>query len=180
MPVASYLSARAQELLTAAQAALTLARTGNAVPARVYRSHGPPAVDWCNQDLLVVYLDNPAEKLSNPAQGRAAQVSPGEYLQMPIARFVVELWRCVPTIDSQGTPPTATALDTSASGLQIDIHALVTGLRLAQTGGTLFPGAGLGCGDPMFGDPVPLVPQGAMAGWRIRVEYPMNDAGPSL
>jgi hypothetical protein len=106
MAIASYIADRAEELLDAAEASLTLARTGTAVPARTYRSHGPPAVDWCNEDLLVVYLDNPAIKLSNPSQNRALQA--GQYETMPVARYVVELWRCAPNIDDQGTPPTAT------------------------------------------------------------------------
>lgn len=178
MPTADYLEDRAHELLTAATTSLTLARTGNAVPSRIYLSHGPPAVDFCTADgLLTVYADTPAIKLVDPKADRSKNV--GQIFTLPIYRLVVELWRCVPNLDAEGTPPTAAALDASATGLLRDLHALQTGLFLHKWAGTLFP-AGMGCADPEISDPIPRNPEGSVAGWLIRVAIPLNDAGPVL
>lgn len=174
MAATTYISSRLGELFTAAQAGLTLARTGNAIPTRIYHSHGPPAVDFCEEDLLVVYLDNPAVSDDNPSQ-RIAENS-GPQLRMPVLRMCIELWRCVPTLGADGTPPTVAALTTSADGLANDMWALDTYLRVNQA--TLFP-TGLGTEViPNFSDPAPLNPQGKMAGWRWKVQVPVSDAGP--
>lgn len=173
---ADYLNLRLNELLTAAQAALTLVRSGNPIPSRVYVSHGPPAVDLCDDDLLVVYLDNPAVRLTDPKADRTVQV--GQFSVIPIARYIVEVWRCVPG-PTDTSVPSAAELNTSALALANDGWALWTGLRLAREAGTLFP-AGPQFDDALIQTPIPLPPQGSMGGWRIRVEAQTNDAGPAI
>ena len=170
----TYISSRLSELLTAAQAGLTLARTGNVIPSRVYVAHGPPAVDFCAEGLLVVYLDNPAIGEDGPSVRKAEAVGPTK--RMPILRMCIELWRCVPNVSDQGIPPSETDLTTSANGLANDMWALDTYLRVNKL--TLFP-TGLGSTViPNFSDPVPLPPQGGMSGWRWRVQVPISDIGP--
>lgn len=176
MPTADLLATRLQELKAAAQASLTLARTGNPIPTRVYRSHGRPAVDvLCAADdgLLAVYLADPAVDLQRVEHGRAINV--GQHGYMALVRAVVEIWRCVPTQTSSG-PPSATALDVSAEELARDGHALWTGLHLRREAGTLFPTAGNKV-ESRIGDPKPLAPRGGAAGWQITVEVGTTDVG---
>lgn len=175
MPPTTYLSSRLGELLTAATAGVTLARTGNAIPSRVFVSHGPPAVDFCTDDgLLAVYLDKPAVNLDEPSVRITEQVGPKK--RMPILRMCIELWRCVPNLDEQGTPPTVTALTTSANGLANDLWALDTYLRANKA--TLFPTGLASTVIPNFSDPVPRNPSGNVAGWLLRVQVPVSDGGP--
>lgn len=177
MPVASYFADRLTELLAASVVALEVSRTGVAVPSRQYISHGRPAVDFCQTGILVVYGDAPSIQLSKPRQDIAEQA--GQFMLMAIAVMFVELWRCVPNLDDTGVPPTATDLTSSATQLAVDAHALWTGLVRAQTGGTLFP-TGMPNVRAEFGDPTPIGPQGGMAGWRMKIRYPMSDLGPIL
>lgn len=177
MATATYFSTRLTELLAASVVALEVSRTGIAVPSRQYVSHGRPAVDFCDTGILVVYGDAPSIQLSRPRQDIAEQA--GQFLLMAVAEMFVEVWRCVPNLDATGTPPTAAALTTSATQLAVDAHALWTGLVRAQTGGTLFP-AGMPNVRAEFGDLMPIGPQGNMAGWRMKIRYPMSDLGPVL
>ena len=171
----TYVQSRLGELLTAATAGLTLARTGNAIPSRLYVSHGPPAVDTCADDgLLCVYLDTPAVSLANP-ELRNAQQS-GQFRMMPVLRMIIELWRCVPIPDGQGTPPTAAALTTSANALANDMWALLTYLETNRS--SIFPTGLAATVIPNRGDPVPLPPKGGAAGWRVKIDTPINDGGP--
>lgn len=177
MPTATYFSNRLTELLAASVVALEVSRTGIAVPSRQYVSHGRPAVDFCDTGILVVYGDAPSIQLSKPRQDIAEQA--GQFMFMAIADMFVEVWRCAPSLDDTGGAPTATALTASATALAVDAHALWTGLVRAQTGGTLFP-TGMANVRAEFGDVTPIGPQGGMAGWRMRVRYPMSDLGPVL
>lgn len=171
----TYLSGRLSELLTAATAGVTLARTGNAVPSRIYVSHGPPAVDFCDDNgLLAVYLDNPAVGLDAPSVRIAENTGPQK--RMPVLRMCIELWRCVPNLDEQGNAPTAAVLTASANGLANDLWALDTYLRANQA--TLFPTGLAATVIPNFGDPIPRTPSGNVAGWLLRVQVPVSDAGP--
>lgn len=176
---ATYFADRLAELLAASVVALEVSRTGVAVPSRQYISHGRPAVDFCQTGILVVYGDAPSIQLRgpNPRQDIAEQA--GQFMLMAIAEMFVEMWRCVPNLDDTGVAPTAAQLTASATQLAIDAHALWTGLVRAQTGGTLFP-AGMSNVRAEFGDPTPIGPQGGMAGWRMKVRYPMSDLGPVL
>lgn len=175
MAPTTYLQARLGELLTAALAGLTLARTGNPIPSRSGHTHGPPVPDFCTDDgLLAVYLDNPAVSDDNPSQ-RITENS-GPVMRMPVVRLCIDLYRCVPTLDGQGVPPSAAALTTSADGLANDMWALDTYLRVNQA--SLFP-TGLGTEViPNFSDPVPLNPLGGVGGWRWKIQVPVSDAGP--
>lgn len=174
MPATTYVGDRLLELLTACQAGLTLLRSGNAIPSRNLRTHGPPAVDLCVDDgLLAVYLDSPAVLFDRPSVRDARGVGQRHY--EPVLRMVVELWRCVKGLDDSGHV-TVADLDQDASDLADDMWALVTylGARLDST----FP-TGLGGKVVMtLGDPVPLPPRGGVAGWRLSIQVPVSDGGP--
>lgn len=174
MPPTVYVQGRLGELMTAALAGLTLARTGNPVPTRTYHSHGPPAVDFCKEDVLAVYLDNPAVSDDNPSV-RIAE-NQGPLKRMPVLRMAIELWRCVPGVDGDGIPPTAGALTASADGLANDMWALDTYLRTNKA--TLFPTGMDGTVIPNFSDPAPLPPRGNMGGWLWKIQVPISDGGP--
>lgn len=174
MPPTTYVADRLLELLTAAEAGLTLARTGNPIPTRNLRVHGEPAVDVCDDNgLLVVYSASPAVRLTDPRANDARNKGPHHFV--PVLRMVVELWRCVPAVDDDGVP-TVTELDASAAALANDMWALVTYLG-ARLDGIFLTGLGAKVLAEL-GDPIPLGPRGQAAGWRLTVEIPVSDAGP--
>jgi hypothetical protein len=173
MPATTFLADRMQDLLNAAQTALDVARTGNRNPGRIIRTHGPPAVDICSDDLLCVYLAMPGLRLVEVSIGNAQNRMPKKLL--PIADMNVELWRCTGSLDPVPAP---NVLDGFAAGLANDIWALFTGLQADIDANTLFPGGNFPGTKAMIQDPNPLPPQGAMSGWRIKVSVPLNDKGP--
>lgn len=178
MATASYLADRMLELLTAAENALTLARTGNPIPDRVGRTHSRPVAEQCNGDgQLYVYLGNPSVVIESI---RAPSASQGNVHWVPKARFYVELWRCSPPTKGHATP-TAAQIDAFTARLAQDGWALVTGLEQSYLQGLLFPGAlpapPVGA-RPNFGTLIPLGPQGSVGGWQMLVELPINDPGP--
>ena len=169
---AAYLATLAADLLDAAGDGLTLVRTGHAPPERVYVSHGRPAVDGCEQ--LTVHADERRAVWHRSMPDRPNV--PQTCLLAPVAVLVVQLWRCVPVAAEDGTPPTAAELDTAADDLLIDAWCLLTQLYGEHKDGTLF--TGVTCRNVTFGDLLALPPQGGMAGWELRVEVGLDDAGP--
>lgn len=173
---ATWIADRMLELLTAAENALTLARTGNPIPDRTGRTHSKPVVETCNSDgQLYVYAGNPAVVIESTRSGSALD---GNVHWFPKARFYVELWRCSPVTVGHATP-TAAEIDTFTAELAQDGWALVTGLEHAYLQGVLFPGVTL-LSRPNFGTLIPLGPQGTAAGWQMLVELPISDAGPAI
>lgn len=172
----NYLHGIATDILNASLNGLADACTGNPPPERTYVSHGPSAVDACENTngQLSVYLDRLEMR---PAGVQARGVPGGFQCQvMPIARFVVELFRCVPVPNDRGVPPTDEALNDSAADLLIDAWSIVTFLITERANGDLIPE--IGCDGVGIGFLTPVAPQGGVAGWTFNVEVLLNDAGP--
>jgi len=160
---ADYLQTLALDLLAAAEAAVDVARTGNPNPDRVYVAHNEPAWDVCDgTGQLSVYV--------GPII--STQVTLGNVCQVrPAAPFCVTLLRCVPTMNDDGTPPSAAELTTSAGVLNSDIWSLLNGLYDFATD--------LGCDMVDVGEALPLGPDGGLAGWRVCLDVLLNDPGPT-
>lgn len=137
------LAAVAQDVLIAASEALAV------TPGRVYVAHGPPAWDLCTDDQLAVYV----QPVTIRSSGRAGcQVQ-----RLPVVH--VQLVRCVPGPDNNGTPPAAADLTASAVGLLDDLGRII-GAVTAQAR-DLF-GA---CDTVRYGEASPLGPSGNAAAW---------------
>jgi hypothetical protein len=172
----NYLHGIGTDILDAALNGLDQSCTGNPPPERVYVSHGPPAVDGCQNTngQLSVHLD----RLEMRPAGVQSRGVPGGYQcqVMPVARFVVELFRCVPVPNDRGVPPTEQALDDSAADLLMDAWSIITFLIAERASGDLIPG--VGCDGVGIGFLLPIAPQGGAAGWSFNVEVLLSDEGP--
>lgn len=174
---ADFIADRALELLTAAEASLTLLRTGNPIPTRFGRTHGAPVAEVCEGSAyggqLNVYVDSPAVSVEAQSQGRSHNVGARHW--MPYLNLVVELWRCAP----KGPVPTAAQLDTYAAAMMKDGFALVTGLEAEKIAGLLFPTLPPNY-EVQLGLLTPLAIQGGSGGWKMTVRVPVADAGPAI
>jgi len=173
---ANYLEGVANDILQASLSGLAQSCTGRTPPGRVYVSHGPSAVDACEgtSGQLTVHL----ERLEMRPAGVQQRGVPGGFQCqiMPVARFVVELFRCVPVPNDRGVPPTEEELDLSAVDLMEDAWSIVTYLIAERASGDLIHG--LGCDGVGIGVLSPIVPNGGVAGWSFTVEVLLNDRGP--
>lgn len=182
MPTADWVMDRGLELLTAAENALTQARTGLVPPDRTGLTHGEPVVEKCTgtggsgtNGQLYVYAANPVIDVQSVSVGQAMQRGPRQW--MPYVRFLVDYWRCVPPREGHATPSAAKLSTYAQQMLQVG-WALITGLEQSRLAGTLFPGITGGPFVPKFGNLLPLNPRGGLGGWRIMLEVPINDPGP--
>ena len=177
---ADYLQVLALDLLDAAADGLALARTGHAAPTRQYVSHGPPAVDGCDDPTftgqLTVHYGRPAIRQRSapdrPAVPRSLEVA-------PVGLLVIQLWRCYPTVREDGAAPDTATLNNAADSLNRDLWCMMTQIYGEHfvNPQTLFTGAS--CSSVSFGDPSSLgSPQGGTAGWEWTIEVGLNDAGP--
>lgn len=159
---ADYLQILASDLLAAALAGLAPARTGNPEPDRVYISHGAPAWDDCDGSGQLSVWVGPIQHVQ-VALGNVCQIRPS-------APLCVTLLRCVPTMNDDGSPPSAAALTASAGELNRDVWSLLTELYAFA--------AALGCDMVDVGSAEPLGPEGGLAGWRVCLDVLLNDSGP--
>lgn len=174
MGSADYLHERAQDLLDDSLLGLAAARTGHAVPSRVYVSHGTPAVDVCEGSTgqLTVHLfpSRPIIMTSLAKDGRR------QCLVRLTANFRVQVWRCALSVDDDG-PVGATALGDIDEVLSRDLWSLLTYLHAQRAAGQLFDGVST-CDVVTIGEPRLLEESGLAAGWEVPVTLDLNDAGP--
>lgn len=174
---ADFIHARALDLLDAASDGLGIARTGHAAPTRQYVSHGRPAVDICDDEIpgngqLTVHVDATRGVFnrsapSNPAVPKSLQI-------VPIVTYVIELWRCWPTMREDGAAPTASTIETAVANLNRDAWCMLTQIYSELAAGTLF--SGVACNEVTIGDCQPTGdPSGGTAGWSLRIQVPLND-----
>lgn len=142
----------ADQLLDHARDALNQEGVGGE-PDHSYVSHGEPAVD-CEQ--LTVHLGDLSPRATVTGSERCAIV--------PLARFCIQLWRCVTAVDGNG-PPSAEVLDAEARALLIDAAALWKHLTRQWREGTLLDG--VSCREVTWSGLTPLPPQGGLAGWEL-------------
>ncbi len=167
MGAASDLQDLAQDVLDAA--ALILATTGNPEIERAFVSHGPPALDCCNQ--LAVNVG----QIGEAATQATSVLQPGlrhAFARVNLTTLLITVTRCHPTLDDFDNPPSAEALTAAAAELNADAWALWNGLYRMQE--TLFEA----CDLVFFDGSVPLVPQGACAGWMMQIRFELGGYNP--
>lgn len=168
------LAEQAALILAAAASGVAPDRTGNDPPDRVYVSHGEPAVDVCLDctGQLSVHVDRVESRPLNTSPGAPAKVQ--TCALMPVAVYVVQLWRCVPIPDDRGAPPRPDELTASARALARDGWALLTHLIDERAAGAL----GDACDSISFDDLVALGPDGGAAGWALPISAAVSEGGP--
>lgn len=171
----AYLSTTADALLAAALAGLAQATTGVAPPSHVFVAHGQPAWDFpCEGGQLTVHVETVAHVPTDDSPLRqSCQIVP-----KPV--WVITLIRCVRGLRPNPTDPfpAETDIDEDSGLLLIDLWAILTELYDRIAANTLIPGNVTAC-DYTIGDAIPVGPEGAAAGWEIRVTTVANDQGPT-
>lgn len=140
--------------------AAMVAEFGDTIPARHYLAPGPNAA-WDGEHLavsVVQLLPGTSDASGKPGGHPGRQAG-----SMQISRVVLEarILRCLPTLDDAGRPPSAAAIQSSASGLMDDLGTLLDGayqfLKASpQTVATI-------------GQADPLGPEGGLGGYRVVV-----------
>lgn len=156
MPV-STLADLADALLTEASAGLDVARTGHPNFARQFVSHNAPAWEVCAASQLTVHTASLSHR--QPTTKAPCMIWPRLELH-------VQFVRCVTTEPIEG--PDAAALDVDATGLLVDLQALVSWLYDHPIGGA--------CEEIQFGNAIPLGPSGGIAGYDVAVFVGVNDS----
>lgn len=139
--------------------------TGNPEIARAFVSHGPPALDCCNQ--LAVHV----AQIGEAATQAGNVLQPGlrhAFARVNLTTLFITVTRCHSVIDEDGVPPSPAELTAAAATLNSDAWALWNGLYRMQD--DLFDA----CDLVFFDGIVPLPPQGGCAGYvmAIRFELP--------
>jgi hypothetical protein len=176
---ASFLADLSDDLLACALRGLAETRTENPEPDRVFPHHAVPPVDVCvdSTGQLTVHWD-----VSRGIHGLAAiprqPVAPKTCAVLWQGIMVVQLWRCWPGPDQQGTPPPLETVADATDALQRDGWCLLTQVTGEHFAGTLF--ADVGCEQVTLGSLVPLGPLGNAAGWQMTLTVALEDGGPAL
>lgn len=123
-------------------------------PSLTFVGHTTPAADC---DLLSVHSNGWTFETGESC------------LVIPTLELVVTLWRCWPSVDGNGNPPSGPVITAAALDLAVDGQALVRELGRARLNGTLFPTANMGCTNVSFVDVTPLAPAGGLAGWTVTI-----------
>src|SRR5258706_232803 len=128
MTTPSTLSTLLNTVLDHAQDCLT--DNDRTLPVNVFVSHNAPAWDCC--DLLTVHLASAKPTVRFPPEAATLRCA-----TRWAAEVTVTLLRCVPTLQTNGQPPTDADLNTSAVGLAEDIWALYHCLSCEALSGDL-------------------------------------------
>jgi hypothetical protein len=149
-----------------------LATTGNPEITRAFVSHGPPALDCCDQ--LAVHVAN----IGEAATQAGTVLQPGlrhAFARVNLTALMITVTRCHPVLDGDGDPPTAAELNEAAAMLNADAWSLWTQLFRMQD--TLFAA----CDLVFFDGIIPLPPQGGCAGYVMAIRFELGgyDAGGS-
>jgi hypothetical protein len=138
---------------------------GNEPIVREFVSHGPPALDCCNQLAVhVAQIGEAATQTGNVLQAglrhNAARVN--------LTTLLTTVTRCHPVLEDDGNPPTAAELTAAAAMLNADAWSLWNGLYRAQD--DLFSA----CDLVFFDGIVPLPPQGGCAGYVMAIRFELQ------
>ena len=167
---AADLQALAEAVLDASED--ILGTTGNEPIERAFVSHGPPALDCCNQ--LAVHV----AQIGEAATQAGTVLLPGmrhTFARVNLTALMITVTRCHPTFDEEGRqPPSAAELNEAAAMLNADAWALWNGLYRAQD--DLFDACDLVFFDGMN----PLPPQGGCAGWVMQIRFELQGYAPPV
>lgn len=136
------------------------AAEGVALPTRQYVAPGQPALD-CEQITVHVERDFTQEGDVVVEVQQAIRGHVGH--QLLAAVFVISIWRCTPTFDDAGNPPTAAALQLSGGEVLQDAIMMSNAILDADNNGLL--------GDNLIAilGWTGVEPNGAFAGGFLRV-----------
>jgi hypothetical protein len=130
-------------------------------PDRRFVSPGIPVWDCCEQLAVHVPLMNEAD--TTPGGLDAGKRTNRGYVNS--ITFLATITRCIPTMDDNGNPPTAAALEAKAAQIDADGWALWNHLHNLKASAQL-----LTLCDEMFFDGIlAAVPSGGCAGWTVTV-----------
>lgn len=158
-----------EDLLAAAEAGIAEPITGNADPCRVFVSHTAPPWDLgdCGQGAggcaTLAVWHGPLE---------FDQIGDTKCQFHISTQLCIDLLRCVPTLEEEGSAPPDAELTESAAGLNRDIWAL-------QAAVFDFLADEVGCELVTMVPAEPLAPQGGIAGWRFCFFLTLNDPTPT-
>lgn len=126
-------------------------------PDRYFVSVGPPAFDCC--DLATVHVSELSEGAAAPIQPKAS------IARINHVTLVATFTRCVPTLDSNGEPPSASDLWDSSRQLNADKWAVWNHIYNMINAGDLFDK----CCDVIWGSLLTVQPSGGCAGSTLSV-----------
>lgn len=156
-----------QDILECGEASLIAA--GRDLPARRFVSHGQPPGelltgdgDECSPSTLAAWcarITVPPKPQGMTGSGCSTK---------SIVELHLTLYRCVPTLLEDGSPPDPADLDASGKALATDGWVLWFGMLKSWGDGSLFDDLELSCSafDPAGGG-IALPPTGGLAGWDI-------------
>lgn len=147
-------------LLDVAAAALTAASRD--VPARQFVSASQPPGEPTECAETLAAWPGPLRLPPPPPGGQRGCTS------KTVAELHLTLYRCVPTMQEDGTPPTTAELDASGRGLAVDGWVIWRAILNGWSDGTLFEDIGCQVIDLSRGA-VNLPPLGGLAGWDVTV-----------
>ena len=150
----------AQSLLDVAAAALTAA--GQDVPDRVFISASQPPAEPTECAETLAAWPGPLRTVPVPPLQKRGCTS------KTLAELHVTLYRCVPIMQEDGTPPTVAELDASGKSLAVDGWVIWRAVLRAWSDGTLFDDISCQSIDLSRGM-INLPPLGGIAGWDITV-----------
>ncbi len=138
---------------------------------RAFVSHGPPALDCCNQ--LAVHV----AAIGEAPTGAASVLAPGSRHvtgRINLTTLVVTVTRCHPIVGEEAAIPAADDLTAGAAILNADAWSLWNGLYRMKD--TLFAA----CDLVFFDGLVPLGPEGGCAGWVFQIRFELPGYAPAL
>lgn len=164
----SYLYDLADSILTLATSYISVDRTGNKKPDRIFVSYGTPVADSCCDQggQLTVHL------AAFNTDGNAIEHDTNKCLVRRHARFLITLYRCHPTQLGK-TIPTQKKLDDAALCLYKDLWALENGITDGWQNIVASP-----CDNVELGPVRLLDPEGGCAGFSVEVIVELDDTTP--
>jgi hypothetical protein len=151
----------------------SFAAEGIDLPDRRYVHHGEPAHDYgpevdpdCTGQLTInwefVGSGQPGAETSDSNKQRGCVL-------IDFIEYAIELVRCVPTLQEDGTPPTVIALDDSALDLAVDGYVLRRSVYDAWSSGIFCQ-----CQDIQIARMTAISPRGGVAGWRQTLQVELT------
>lgn len=169
MTITSYLYDLQQGMLDQAALWLSQDRTGVEPPERVYVSFGTPPADAACGQLAITFDSDFPSITHNETRQRCAFI--------PRGRFAFFLYRCVPVVDDDGSPPLADEISQSSADITAQLWAFLHGLYASVIDGSLY--AGVECDTFSVDEVQVLPPLGGVAGFKVAFSIPLNDGGPT-
>lgn len=142
-----------------------LATTGNPEIERAFISHGPPAMDCCNQLAVSV------ARIGEAPLFQGSILAPGlrhELGRINLTTMMITVTRCHPVLADGGRAPDPAELTEAAATLNADAWALWNCLNRMQD--ELFSA----CDLVFFDGVVPLPPEGGCAGFVMQLRFELQ------